>query len=107
MILCVSFYIICNHCFLILCFKELATEQANRTRLDHEYSSEIETLKDSEQILRQKLEEATTNYTQVHMSLATVVREKEKFEKENLELNSVCEELMAMVEGGDLGKETS
>lgn len=86
---------------------ELATAQANQTRLDHEYSSEIESLKDSEQILKQKLEEATTNYTQVHMSLATVVSEKNKLEKENLELNSVCEELMAMVEGGDVGKEIS
>jgi hypothetical protein len=34
--------------------------------------------------------------------LAAVLKEKEKLIKENADLSSVCEELMAMVEGGQI-----
>ena len=79
----------------------LAKAEASRARLEQEYSSELEASRDMENVLRQKLDEASTNCTQAHMSLATVVNEKEKLEKENKELNSVCEELMMMIEGGN------
>ena len=38
-------------------------------------------------------------------SIAALVLEKEKLVKENLDLNAVCEELMAIVEGAqEVGK---
>ena len=79
----------------------LATSEASRTRLEQECSIELETWKETEMVLRQKLDEASTNCKQAHMSLAALASKKEKLEKENVELNSVCEELMTMVEGGN------
>ena len=48
--------------------------------------------------LEKRLEEARTNCSSAHMSLASVVAEKERLGRENAEINAVCEELMTMVE---------
>lgn len=89
---------------IFVLISELANTEANRSRLEQEYTSQLDTFKENEDVIRQKLDEATTNCTQAHMSLATIVNAKEKLEKENNELNSVCEELMAIVESGNVEK---
>ena len=45
-----------------------------------------------------KLDEAHANARTTHMTLASVVGEKERLIRENEEMKAVCEELMAMVE---------
>eukprot|EP00978_Attheya_sp_CCMP212_P021239 scaffold61838_cov69-Attheya_sp.AAC.2 len=70
----------------------LATEEAKLLQYKKEQSVQLEEL-------TVELAEAKTNCTAAHSSLASLVMEKEKMIKENVDLNGVCEELMAMVEG--------
>uniref|UniRef100_A0A7S2USE7 Uncharacterized protein n=1 Tax=Attheya septentrionalis TaxID=420275 RepID=A0A7S2USE7_9STRA len=70
----------------------LATEEAKLLQYKKEQSVQLEEL-------TVELAEAKANCTAAHSSLASLVMEKEKMIKENVDLNGVCEELMAMVEG--------
>lgn len=54
------------------------------------------TAKEAEALVQ--LEQVQNNCTAAHLSLATVVAAKEKLQKENEELNTICEELMATLE---------
>lgn len=80
---------------------ELANNEAKHAKEQQEATAALDQTQEIERELRAKLDEANTNCTQAHMSLATVVHEKEKLEKENKELTSLSEELMGMVERGE------
>lgn len=64
-----------------------------------EFQTKIEKLQALQRDAQSKLEDANIARNAANLSLAAVVQEKEKLIKENMDLNSVCEELMAMVEG--------
>jgi hypothetical protein len=64
-----------------------------------EFQSKIEKLQVLHRDAQSKLEDANIARNAANLSLAALVQEKEKLIKENLDLNAVCEELMAMVEG--------
>lgn len=76
----------------------LASAEASHVKTEQKFVAELEAAREVEYSLQSKLEEATTNCTQAHKSLAAVVGEKEKLQKENAELNGMCEELMGIVE---------
>ena len=61
-------------------------------------TAEIKILRETEQDLRLKLQEAKKQCSAAHNSLAAMAYEKEKLIKENNELNSVCNELVTMIE---------
>jgi len=79
----------------------LASAEATVARKSQKYNSEIQQLRAVEDNLLSRVEEANTNCATAHMSLATVVAEKERLTKELEEMKSVCEELMAMIENGE------
>ena len=85
---------------LISLYAALAAVEADAAKATRNYTSEIECNRESEQVLRAELEIKKTECSTAHQSLATIVTEKERLKKDNAELNSVCEELMAMVEAG-------
>ena len=49
--------------------------------------------------LEKQLHDLRANYSSAHSNLAVVMDAKEQLNKENIELNNVCEELMSIVEG--------
>ena len=57
-------------------------------------------MKEVHKELREKLEVASAQYKTAKESVASVVVEKDRLIKDNEEMKSLCEELMAMVEGG-------
>jgi hypothetical protein len=52
--------------------------------------------------MQTKLDESNENCKAAHLSLGSIVAEKEKLVLENKDLKEVCEELMAMVEADKL-----
>jgi len=74
---------------------DLATADARVAEMVKQYSAEREGMLLAERALRSQLEEAQTNCSAAHASLAHVVRE-------NQELRKISEELMAIVEGKQL-----
>eukprot|EP00545_Synedropsis_sp_CCMP1620_P000153 CAMPEP_0119008762 /NCGR_PEP_ID=MMETSP1176-20130426/3919_1 /TAXON_ID=265551 /ORGANISM="Synedropsis recta cf, Strain CCMP1620" /LENGTH=894 /DNA_ID=CAMNT_0006961159 /DNA_START=189 /DNA_END=2873 /DNA_ORIENTATION=+ len=78
----------------------LATEEATAARKVNEFRTKMEKVQATQRDAQTKLEESNAARHATNLSLATLVSEKEKLIKENKDLNAVCEELMAMVEGG-------
>jgi hypothetical protein len=83
-------------------FAALATAEASTARKVQDFQANIEKLQAAQRDIQIKLEDANTARHAANVSLAAVLKEKEKLIKENADLNSVCEELMAMVEGGQI-----
>ena len=78
----------------------IAASEASIARMVKEFQAKIETLQTVQRDVQSKLEDANIAGNAANLSRAAVVQEKEKLIKENMDLNAVCEELMAMVEGG-------
>ena len=89
-----------TNCFLCRLYTALATADASTARKVQDFQAKIEKLQASQRDAKTKLEDANVARNAANVSLATVVKEKDKLIKENTDLNAVCEELMAMVEGG-------
>ena len=92
-----------NICFACLSCNNLAaiaTVEASASRKAYQYRYELEAAKEAEKEIRHKLDEALSTSRSVQSTLASVVAEKERMIAENVEMKAVCEELMAMVEGG-------
>lgn len=109
-----SFYASClenpfsNLCTNLLFFpnaKALATAEATAARRVNEFRAKIEVTQAMFRDTQTKLDESNAARHATNLGLATLVTEKEKLIKENKDLNAVCEELMAMVEGGNLASE--
>ena len=77
----------------------VAKSNANLARAENNHRSEIERLRDSEEKMRIKKEDAESTSRSIQRTLASIVTEKDKLSLENKELNSICEELMAELEG--------
>jgi uncharacterized protein (DUF3084 family) len=82
-------------------FLAAATSELNASRKVKQYRSEVDKAQQAESELRKPLDEALSTSRSVQTTLAAVVSEKEKLIAENVEMKAVCEELMAMVEGGN------
>lgn len=91
---------VCGESHIVLS-TALATNEANAARKVQEYSTKIVNMQASLREVEAKLEQANNNCDASHVSLANALAEKEKLLKENQELNAVCEELMAIVEGNE------
>jgi hypothetical protein len=61
--------------------------------------AKIQDIEAVERSCQLRLEEANLARNAANISLAQVMMENEKLVKENVELASVCEELMSIVEG--------
>lgn len=81
----------------------IAAGDLNATRKAKQYRNDLDRSKQSEQELRNELEEAVATSRSVQRTLASVFDEKEKLIKENKDLKAVCEELMELVEGTGAG----
>lgn len=68
-----------------------------------EHTKELDKLNVNVRELEEQLEQAKSNCSAAHMSLATIVASKEKLAKENEELTKICEELMATLETQNKG----
>jgi len=77
---------------------DVALLKANTAKANQNHNNELDSFGNENKTLRSKLEEVNSNCASAHMSLAAVVTAKEQLQKENKEISSVCEELMAMVE---------
>jgi hypothetical protein len=86
---------------LLLLFLAVATGELNASRKVKQYRGEVDKAQQAESQLRKQLNEAQSTSRSVQSTLAAVVSEKEKLIAENVEMKAVCEELMAMVEGGN------
>jgi hypothetical protein len=60
--------------------------------------SEIYALREAQTELQDKLTEANRNCSTAHISIASIVAEKERLVKENQDLSRLCEEVMAELE---------
>ena len=60
----------------------------------------MDVMKEAHEGLEAKFEAVTSQLKASQDTLAVVVMEKQRLANENVEIKSVCEELMAMVEGG-------
>lgn len=76
----------------------LAAVEASAAKSEQKHSSIVDKIRTENSEIMAKLEEAKSNCASAHMSLATVVTEKQRLSRENAEINAVCEELMSMVE---------
>lgn len=81
-----------------------AKVEAEAVQKAKEYRKEMESLLKEANDFEKKLEEAESTNHSAQRKLATIAAEKEKLEKEHNEVKSVCEELMTMVEGQQLGR---
>jgi len=77
---------------------ELAVLLAQEAERAHAHSQKTQSLQEQIQQLQNQLASSQNECTAAHMSLANIVAEKERILVENKELNSVCEELMSIVE---------
>lgn len=77
----------------------LARVEADNARSAKQYTTEITDMRERERQLEKEFEKSRVDRDAAHSSLSSIVAEKERLKKENKELNDVCEELMAMVEG--------
>jgi len=75
---------------------KVETEAAQKTK---EYRRELERLLQAAADFEAKLKESETSNRQAQRKLATAAAEKAQLQKEYNDMKSVCEELMAMVEG--------
>jgi len=80
----------------------IATNEANSARKVQEYTIVVERLNATQRDMQTKLDESNENCKAAHLSLGSIVAEKEKLVLENKDLKEVCEELMAMVEADKL-----
>ena len=76
-----------------------ARVEADNARSAKQYTTEIADMRERERKLEKEFEKSRVDRDAAHSSLSSIVAEKERLKKENKELNDVCEELMAMVEG--------
>jgi len=77
----------------------LATSQADAMKLKSMYGSKTAKLISSEKELEMRLNKVEAECRDAHTLVGSVVREKEKLKVENADLQSLCEELMGIVEG--------
>mmetsp|Transcript_42497 Transcript_42497/g.102367 ORF Transcript_42497/g.102367 Transcript_42497/m.102367 type:complete len:1166 (-) Transcript_42497:90-3587(-) len=77
----------------------VAKSNANLAHAENNHRSEIDRLRDSEEKMRIKKEDAESTSRSVQRTLASIVTEKDKLLLENKEMNAICEELMAELEG--------
>jgi hypothetical protein len=89
-----------THIFLSFFFLALATAEAAAARKISHLQSKMEVAEAMHRESKTKLDESNAARHAANMSLTSLVSEKEKLMKENKDLNAVCEELMAIVEGG-------
>eukprot|EP00339_Tiarina_fusa_P025778 CAMPEP_0117019248 /NCGR_PEP_ID=MMETSP0472-20121206/14802_1 /TAXON_ID=693140 ORGANISM="Tiarina fusus, Strain LIS" /NCGR_SAMPLE_ID=MMETSP0472 /ASSEMBLY_ACC=CAM_ASM_000603 /LENGTH=1356 /DNA_ID=CAMNT_0004724175 /DNA_START=96 /DNA_END=4166 /DNA_ORIENTATION=+ len=76
-----------------------AVSDLNAARKLKQYRTELEESKAIEAELRRKLDEAKTTSQSIQSTFAGIISEKEKLIQENNELQAVCEDLMAEIEG--------
>jgi hypothetical protein len=88
----------CNS-FLFYHIIALATAEASFTKRLNGTHSKIQEIEAAERSCQIRLEEANIARNAANVSLAKVMMENEKLVKENIDLASVCEELMSIVEG--------
>jgi septal ring factor EnvC (AmiA/AmiB activator) len=84
---------------LLSCLAATAASDLNAARKIKQFRTELEETKAIEAELRRKLDEAKTTSQSIQSTFAGIVNEKEKLIQENNELQAVCEDLMAEIEG--------
>lgn len=77
----------------------IATSDAKAAKLQRQFKADLQQALEKEEIARLELQKTKATSQQIQSTLAAVVAEKEKLTNEYNEMKSVCEELMAMVEG--------
>lgn len=77
----------------------MATAQADSIKLEQKYKTEMMILQDDNQEKTMKIEEQDKNLDDLRHKVDHAMKEKQDLVKENRELQSLCEELMAIVEG--------
>jgi hypothetical protein len=88
-----------HHSILLYHNTALATAEATFTKRLNDLHSKMQDTQAAERSCQVRLEEANLARNAANVSLAQVMMEKEKLVKENIDLASVCEELMSIVEG--------
>jgi chromosome segregation ATPase len=77
----------------------MATVQAEMLKMKQAYNEKIQGYANREKANKSKLEEADQACKDARALVEEAVKEKDEAKKENLELQTLCEELMGIVEG--------
>ena len=78
----------------------MASAQADAMKLKQTYGEETQGLKDREHDLEQRLAVTEGKNKEAEIIVQRIIEEKDGLKQENQELQSLCEELMAIIEAG-------